>query len=100
MLFATAHLPPKTPNFWGTVVEFANMGRTSRSAVIPEQARVLMDNLKSLDEQAYSTDQQLLLELIHMSISPKNKPLGLILLSQREVYALCNSKLLDRSDKA
>ena len=59
-----------------------------------------MHNLKSLDEQAFSTDQQLLQELTHMSIPPKNKPLGLILLSQREVYVLCNSKLLVRSDKA
>ena len=100
MLFAAAYLPPTTPNFWGIVVEFATMGRTRRSAITPEQARVLMDNLKSLDEQAFSTDQQLLQELTHMPIPPENKPLGLILLSRREVCILCGSKLLVKSDKA
>lgn len=100
MLFAAAYLPSQTPNFWGIVVEFATLGMTRRSAVTPEQARVLMENLKTLDEKAFSTDKELLQELTHMPIPPTNKPLGIILLSPREVCILCGSKLLVRSDKA
>ena len=100
MVFAAAYLPPNTPNFWGIVVEFATSGMTTRSAVTPEQARVLMENLKILDKQAFSTDQQLTQELSQMPMPPTNKPLGLILLSPRESCTLCGSKLLVRADKA
>ena len=99
MLFASAFLPPQTPHFWGIVVEFATMGRSSRTGVTPEQARVLMDNLHTLDAQAFSTDQQLLQDFIQMSVSPRNKPLGVVLLSKREACVMCGSKLLVRADK-
>ena len=54
MLFAAAYLAPKTPNFWGIVVEFATLGMTNRTSINTEQARILMENLKSLDEQVRS----------------------------------------------
>lgn len=100
MMFATAFLPPKTPDFWGIIVEFATLGKTDRAAVTTEQARVLMENLKSLDAQAFSTDQQLLQELTRMPVPSRNEPLGLILISSREECILCGSKLLVRADKA
>ena len=95
LLFAIANLPPKTPNFWGIVVEFATMGRTNRSAVTPEQARVLMENVRALDEEAVHTDQSLLKEFLTVPFKPR----GIILLSERETCILCGSKLLIRSDK-
>ena len=59
-----------------------------------------MENLRTLDAKAFSTDQKLLQELTQMPVSSRgNKPLGLILLSNKEVCALCGSKLLVRSDK-
>lgn len=95
LLFAAANLPPKAPNFWGLVLEFATMGKTERSTLTEQQARVLLENLKVLDEGAFHTDQRLLNELLLMS----SKPLGIILLSEREICVLCGSKLLVRSDK-
>lgn len=96
LLFAAVNLPPKTPNFWGIVVEFATVGKTERSTVTQEQARVLVENLKALDQEAFSTDQSLLRELV---LIVSSKPLGIILLSEREICVLCGSKLLVRSDK-
>ena len=100
MMFATAFLPSQTPGFWGIVVEFATLGRTARTTVTPDQARILMENLRTLDAKAFSTDQTLLQELTQMPVSSRgNKPLGLILLSNKEECILCGSKLLIRSDK-
>ena len=100
MMFATAFLPPQTPDFWAIVVEFATLSKTTRTTVTPDQTRVLMENLRTLDAKAFSTDQKLLQELTQMPVSSRgNKPLGLILLSNKEVCALCGSKLLVRSDK-
>lgn len=95
MLFAVANLPPKTPNFWGIIIEFATMGKTERSTVTEEQARILIDNLKALDEEAFCTDGKLLRELFTLS----SKPLGIILLSERDFCILCGNRLLVRSDK-
>lgn len=99
LLFATAYLPPKTPNFWGIVVEYATLGATKKTDITSNQARVLMENLKCLDEQAFFTDQQLQKELMLLLIPPKNKPLGIVLISPKEVCVICGSNLLVRSDK-
>ena len=72
---------------------------TKRTDLTPNQARILMDNLKSLDEEAFSTDQELQKELMLTLIPPKNKPLGLVLLSATEICIICNSSLIVRSDK-
>jgi hypothetical protein len=79
------------------VVEFATLGNTERSSVTQEQARVLMENLKALDEEAFRSDQELSKELALVKVS--SKPIGIILLSRRETCVLCGSKLLIRSDK-
>ena len=81
------------------IVEFATSRKTRRGTITPEQAHILMENLKNLDEQAFSTDKQLLQELRQMPIPLGNKPLGLLLMSEREVCVLCSSKILVRSDK-
>lgn len=95
MLFAAAYLPPKTPNFWGIVIEFATMGKTARDTLTQEQARILIENMKALDEAAFHTDIMLMKELFAVS----SKPLGVVLLSEREICVICGSKLLVRSDK-
>ena len=59
-----------------------------------------METLHTVDVKAFGTDQKLLQELIQMPVPSRgNEPLGLILLSNREVCLLCGSKLLVRSDK-
>lgn len=73
-----------------TFGEFATKGK--RSTLTREQARLLVENL---DEEAFHTDQSLLKQLLMVS----DKPMGMILLSQREICVLCGSKSLARSDK-
>lgn len=96
MLFAAANLPPNTPNYW---LEFATQGKTESSAVTQEQVRVLTENLKVLDKEAFHSDKQLFKELT-WQIPNSSKPLGVILLSDLECCVLCGSKLLVRADKS
>lgn len=96
MLFAAANLPPQIPNYWGVILDFATQGKTKSSDLTQEQVRVLMENLKLLDKEAFHSDEQLLKELHQFP----SKPLGVLLLSDRESCVLCGSKLLIRTDKS
>lgn len=99
LLFAAKFLPPDIPHFWGLVVEFATVGKTSASSITPEQARVFVENLECLNAKAFDTDQDLFKELMQMEIPGKIKRLGVPLISANDTCITCNSPLLTRKDR-
>ena len=77
------HLPLEFTNLWGVAVEFATRGKESQSSLTEEQAKILTENIQELDALAFSTDRQLLDELINLE-GLIYKPLALILISQND----------------
>lgn len=98
LLYAAAFLSPSLPNFWGIVVEFATSGKTSADTITPEQARVLMENIQTLNASAFSTDDVLFREIIQIKTT-SGRPLGVPLVSANDTCILCGSKLLLRKDR-
>ena len=59
---------------------------------------MLMENIQELDAFAFSTDRQLLDNLINTG-GHLNKPLGVILISHNDKCIQCGSKLQLRKDR-
>lgn len=70
LLFAVTFLNSDLPMYWDTVMHFATAGKVS--SVTPEQIKVLVENLQSLDEAAFGTDTALRKELICLLSRAKN----------------------------
>ena len=98
LLFATASLPQDLPNMWGIAVEFATRGKESRNAVTPQQAKLLVENLRELDSLAFASDRQLLQELVEFQVN-KLRPMGVVLISSNNSCLLCKSRLQLRKDR-
>ena len=71
LLFAAVHLPQDLPNIWGVAIEFAVKGKESRNAINSQQAQMFMENIQSLDDAAFSSENQLLLDLLEFQVDIK-----------------------------
>lgn len=69
ILFATSILPDNTPDLWEIVAKFAVA--KSNASILPEQARVIADNITYTDELVLMSDDELFMELAMMPF--KNK---------------------------
>ena len=98
LLFAVVFLSPELPMFWGVVLEFATAGRISKSSVTAEQAKTLVENLRTLNSAAFDTNSVLHRELISLAIHGK-KPLGHILISPVTNCVKYGGQLLLRKDR-
>ena len=92
LLFALVHLPEDLPNRWEIALAFAS----STKGVTAEQVRVLCDNLQEIDLEAFATDRSLTSEILQF---PRNKPLGVVLISEKKTCQQCGSSLLLRKDR-
>ena len=94
LLFALVHLPDDLPERWAIALDFAT-GKDGRT-ITTEQVRVLSENLHELDKEAFETDETLTRALLQC---PSEKPLGIVLLSERSTCPECKSNLLLRRDR-
>lgn len=94
LLFAVIHLPQDLPNLWGVAVEFATNGKESRDAINAQQAQLFMENMRSLDVTAFSTDRHLLQDLVEFQVlthgSPCSVTLGALWISMAANF--CNKR--------
>ena len=95
LLFAVAFLPDDLPDRWDIAVQFAYSSRGVPD-ISADIAKTLSENIQSLDAQAFSSDDVLQKELLQM---PRDKPLGVVLLSSHDTCVMCHSKLLVRKDR-
>ena len=96
LLFAIAYLPEDMPDRWTFALNFATGGKNGDADILtPQQVKVLTDNLKEMDEKAFVDDRSLQEELI---LLPKEKPLGIVLITSKISCSLCGSGLLLRKD--
>lgn len=99
MLFAVANIPNDHPKLWEAVVLFG-VGQTSqRNKITPEQARVLFQNVWELNQEAFKSDESLLIELSQLTLPPSPIPIGIILMSPEKDCIKCAGKLSIRADR-
>ena len=96
MLFATTYLPRGMPQYWEVIACFSNQG--SNEKVSTSQVRLLMENLQTLNKQAFSSDLVLTNELLSTDSNPLTQPLGVVLVSAKDTCRSCSAKLLLRGD--
>ena len=96
LIFAVINLPDDLPNLWDVVVQFAT--KNDDCSISANEIRVLIENIQEVDSVAFATDSELLQELMKFQI-PKQKPLGLILVSSNQSCPLCGKHLLLRKDR-
>ena len=95
LLFAVASLPKDTPKYMDIIMKFV-FGYNNQDKA--EKIRILIENLEFLDNKAFSHEKELLLEIQSLHII-HDKPLGVILVSNKTICKLCGGKLLVRSDR-
>lgn len=82
--FATAFLPASMPNYWKIVADFSVLHKPSRNDLTPEQVKLLVENLSVMDSGTFQTDRDLVSEIIGMSMTGRDAPLGIVLISVKE----------------
>ena len=96
ILFATSILLADTPDLWEIVAKFAVS--KSNANILPEQARVIADNITYTDELALMSDDELFMELTMMPFKSKEH-IGVNLISKKQRCVECGGKLLIRRDR-
>lgn len=71
---------------------------TQGVSVTSEQTKVFIENLKYLEPDSFSNDQQLSAELQSFA-GHKGQPLGIVLVSNKQTCLLCGSGLLIKADR-
>ena len=96
ILFAASILPDDTPDLWEIVAKFAVA--KSNASILPEQARVIADNITYTDELVLMSDDELFMELAMMPFKSKEH-IGVNLISKKQRCIECGGKLLLRRDR-
>ncbi len=97
MLFATAFLPRELPHYWEIIASFSCRG--SSTSLAADRVKLLMDNLQYVNDQAFTTDAKLTKELLCADGHSSVKPLGIVLVSDKQACRLCGGELLVRCDR-
>ena len=80
MLFAKSLLPDNTPKLWEIIAKFAAYIASSIPPLLPQQAKLIIENITFTDEQSLVSDDALLKELVFMPFEGRSH-LGMILVS-------------------
>ena len=96
LLFATSILPADVPDLWEIVAKFAVA--KSNASILPEQARVIADNITYTDEHVLMPEDELFVELAMMSFKSKEH-IGVNLISKKQRCIECEGNLLLRRNR-
>lgn len=98
LTFAAATLHRDTPKYWELVSSFGFLYSSGSAIPSSDKVKVLLENVKYLDEDAFNSDSHLMGELIqHEGFNGKS--LGVVLLSANSECKLCGGNLLVRADR-
>ena len=78
-------------------MQFATDGK-SESALSPEQAKALAENIQTLNSSSFATDEVLFKQVLQLEL-PAARPLGLLLISDNSTCIFCGNKLFVRKDR-
>ena len=97
--FAATFFPKTMPAYWESVATFGVLHRQARSNLTQEQVRILVENLDVIDKEAFTSDENLLHEIVDMPRPTGDGCLGIVLISAKETCTLCGSQLNMRADR-
>lgn len=99
MLFASSNLPKDLPHFWDVVTTFANQGASCEMKVSSNAARMAMENMKLLHPKAFTSEVDLMKELLTVECSTTKKALGIPLVPSQIQCHSCGGRLLLKSSR-
>ena len=101
IMFAATFLPKEYPSYLDTVMLFAsaNAEGVSTEPEFKRKVAVAIDNTRTIYPAAFTLDQDLVKELVHMKVPPHGGELGVILISFKSVCSQCGSNLSLRTDR-
>ena len=93
-------IPSDCPKFWEIVSCFATQKEdtNTQASLTPEKAKTFIQNLELLEPTAFTSHQQLAIELQSFAEPLLTKPLG-VLISSKSECKVCNSGLLVKADR-
>ena len=95
VVFAATTLSKDTPRYWELVAGF---GFKFSHNVSIEKIRLYVENLSSIDKDAFSNDKVLMKELMGSS-GFQGHPIGIVLISPNTKCRICGGNLLVRQDR-
>jgi len=98
LVFAASVLPDDTPQYWNIVTKFAIKKSTVKAVLLPEQARLIAENVTFADKEVLSTDDELFKELAMMPFESKES-IGVVLISKKQTCVECGGRLVLRKDR-
>lgn len=72
LLFAATIMPHGTPDYWSIIAKFAINKPSVVDVSLPEQTRLIVENIAYVDKEALSTDDELFRELAMMPLKAEN----------------------------
>lgn len=97
--FAGSFLPRGMPAYPETLAAFSVTKNESRNSLTPEQALLMVDNLKVVDKEVFKSDEELTKEIVLMKKPGSDAYLGVVLLSSKDRCQSCGAKLHIRGDR-
>jgi hypothetical protein len=96
--FAAYSLHRDTPKYWELVTKFSFAKCSGCAIPSIDKVKLLVENVKYLDEDAFNTDSDLRRELMKEE-GFQGKSLGIVLISANSKCKLCGGDLLVRADR-
>ena len=96
-LFAATFLPARYPNYIDTICRFA-VWQTEHPPLDTGIAKVLLDNLKLLDNTALMKDCELTKQIVDVHCV-SGKQTGVVLVPEQDTCSGCGTTLLLRSER-
>ncbi len=97
--FAARFFPRTMPNYWDTIASFSLDSKEDRNNMTSEEARLFIENLEVVDQDAVKSDNELIREAVSMKRMGTDDSLGIILISNRMSCIKCGSRLYIRQDR-
>lgn len=91
-------MPHDTPEYWSIIARFAVNKSSVVDVLLPEQARLIVENIAYVDKEALSTDDELFRELAMMPFKGRES-VGVVLISKKQFCVKCGGNLLLRKDR-
>ena len=87
------------PRYWESVSTFSLKGKEQGETLTLQQAQMVVENLEVIDKAAFTSDEDLIKEIVQQSSPGHDAPLGVVLVSSKTHCSVCGSKLYIQEDR-
>ena len=98
--FSAKFYPQSMPNYWGSIASFSVKNKEERNGLTPDLAQQIVENLEVIDSGVFTSDRDLIMDIVSMKNSGNDDLLGVVLISEKVSCRYCGSRLHIRSDRS